>query len=981
MTCMRRSAYLVALLGILLWTGTTMAIAASYDASYNDYGGIGLLQMPSARVATDGEVTIGAGYVDPEIHSFISFQGTPWLLATMRFSGDPDRKNDRDASLDLKIRLVKEDKYVPQVAVGFQDILGQGRYSGEYLVLSKRYYSFDFSAGIGWGYFGGQTFLKNPMRVFSPSFKIRNEPPDNGGGPQWKNYFSDRKVGFFAGIEYRTPVKGLVLKAEYSGESVAEIPAFAHLQASTPFNVGAAYQPAEFMEMAVGFERGDRVMFRLSLKANTRHLHGRGHGLFPDQSQGQVQAPTYGAHAGGYIPLHEGKTEEKLAYRLSASSPVKNERWQTALLKALMAAGYEGADFFVEGDNAELKVTFRDGRLARRAAEAAAIAYDYLPARYNNLLIKDRFRYGAGQNFSRSQVKAYAALDAQFDESWAKEESIRVLAVDEQGNQFGEKSIGREGRIIHWTERGRSKREDLLRNIQNVLQGRTVLKLSLLGERLNILVDHRGRDERDDLALAGAILQYYPGVTIAVAGEKEPAQNAEIIIETHGDDEVAAQSRGAYASVMGMAFPQQTRVVESDIAEISPAAGKQGKNNNVLGAAQHNKGNHEVPIIDSSVMGRTQTVIVSDIVSENAAWTILRSASLLSQTAPEEVSNFHVVVENQSIEVVRAAVLRRDLRRLAQGHLSAEEVRLGADIQRRVSQPGLFAPIAGTSWRERLYWDLRPDVMLHIGQSNDGGLRGHVFAKAIAEFRLLRPLKWRGEVSQSIAGNMDNLPETPILANSPKTRRDLGRYIQEGNTAIERFLIDYRYTLSPDWFMRLQAGLLERMYGGLQAEILHHAYKRQHAYGVDIAWVKKRDYDQLFNFQQRKTLSALVKYYYEDVQRGVHLQLSAGRFLAKDWGLRTDISRRIGNGLRIGAWATVTSMSASRYGPGRFDKGLYLTVPLEFFWHRPSSERVGIRAEAMGHDGGQMLESYDSLYETLYRGQYEAMRQAWQNVY
>ena len=49
---------------------------------------------------------------------------------------------------------------MPQIAVGLSDFAGTGLFSGEYLVASKRYGSFDFSLGMGWGIYNGGLNLK-----------------------------------------------------------------------------------------------------------------------------------------------------------------------------------------------------------------------------------------------------------------------------------------------------------------------------------------------------------------------------------------------------------------------------------------------------------------------------------------------------------------------------------------------------------------------------------------------------------------------------------------------------------------------------------------------------------------------------------------------------------------------------------------------------------------------------------------------------
>ena len=56
-----------------------------------------------------------------------------------------------DKGFSAKIKLLRENGAVPQIAIGLNDFAGTGFYNSEYLVVSKRIGRFDLSAGLGWG--------------------------------------------------------------------------------------------------------------------------------------------------------------------------------------------------------------------------------------------------------------------------------------------------------------------------------------------------------------------------------------------------------------------------------------------------------------------------------------------------------------------------------------------------------------------------------------------------------------------------------------------------------------------------------------------------------------------------------------------------------------------------------------------------------------------------------------------------------------
>lgn len=102
---------------------------------------------------------------------------------------------------DLKFRLMEEGKWRPEMSIGLQGALGHRRMAGEYLALSKRYNSFDFTGGVGWGRYGASGMLNNPLNVFGDHFSDRrdlNGPIANGPG----DWFTGNDMGFFGGVEY-----------------------------------------------------------------------------------------------------------------------------------------------------------------------------------------------------------------------------------------------------------------------------------------------------------------------------------------------------------------------------------------------------------------------------------------------------------------------------------------------------------------------------------------------------------------------------------------------------------------------------------------------------------------------------------------------------------------------------------------------------------------------------------------------------------
>ncbi|NQV80129.1 MAG: YjbH domain-containing protein, partial [Alphaproteobacteria bacterium] len=250
-----------------------------YEPSASDFGGMGLFQTRNARFARDGNFEVGFSKIYPYERYLLTLQALPWLEATFRYTsvtnrnfaggqGTDFRTSFKDRGFDLKFQLLEEGRFRPAVALGLQDGLGTGVFSGEYLVASKRYHDFDFSLGLGWGYNAGSSTIKNPLGSLSNAFKSRGSGAQQGGTVLVANYLSGPTVGLTAGIEYTTPIKGLVLKVEYDPNNYAIEPLANPLVGSSHYNFGILYRPFPWIDLSLARERGEEYMVRIGLRAN-----------------------------------------------------------------------------------------------------------------------------------------------------------------------------------------------------------------------------------------------------------------------------------------------------------------------------------------------------------------------------------------------------------------------------------------------------------------------------------------------------------------------------------------------------------------------------------------------------------------------------------------------------------------------------------------------------------------------------------------
>jgi len=240
-------------------------------------GGIGLWQSPTARMADDGSLTLS--YTDNEEYRFWSatLQLFPWMESTVRytdvrtrlyspfpnFSGNQTLK---DKGIDVKFRLLQESYYIPQVSVGFKDIGGTGFFDSEFVAMSKAFGPLDFHLGLGWGYLGTDGNITNPFCKITERFCSRDDGFSGSGGTVEFGKFFRGDASLFGGVEYITPIEGLIFKLEYEGKTYINDRA-GNLPQDSQWNLGAVYQ-WDNLDFSLNFQRGNTIGFGLSYNLN-----------------------------------------------------------------------------------------------------------------------------------------------------------------------------------------------------------------------------------------------------------------------------------------------------------------------------------------------------------------------------------------------------------------------------------------------------------------------------------------------------------------------------------------------------------------------------------------------------------------------------------------------------------------------------------------------------------------------------------------
>ena len=109
--------------------------------------------------------------------------------------------------------------------------------------------------------------MTNPFTAFSSHFeKDRDFSSADPATPS--DWFTGEQIGFFGGVEYFTPLKGLSLKADFNGDAYhAETRQF-DFKKPSPWSFGFNYSPTQWASFGASVIGLDKVMARLTFQSN-----------------------------------------------------------------------------------------------------------------------------------------------------------------------------------------------------------------------------------------------------------------------------------------------------------------------------------------------------------------------------------------------------------------------------------------------------------------------------------------------------------------------------------------------------------------------------------------------------------------------------------------------------------------------------------------------------------------------------------------
>lgn len=329
---------------------------------------------------------------------------------------------------------------------------------------------------------------------------------------------------------------------------------------------------------------------------------------------------------------------------------------------------------------------------------------------------------------------------------------------------------------------------------------------------------------------------------------------------------------------------------------------------------------------------------------------------ILANNSPTNIDKITVINVDMGIETLRATIPREVLvNSVMSGALDEELLEFSTDDY---LDSGALV-VDNDYLYPHFYWSIAPSLAGTL-QHPEKFYFWQLQAVAQANVAFKKGLYLTAEYAINIVNNYDkgydyHWPDGQLY----HVRQNRRLYLRAGEEkALRKLALDYTVDLHPNVKGKITAGYIELMFGGVGGEVIYMPDHKQWALGFNAYWLKQRDFDLKFGFQDYDTVTGFLSYYYDLPFYDMRFKIDAGRFLAKDVGVHVDFSRRFDTGARVGAIIALTNCDPDCVGEGSFNKWIYFELPMDL-WLAKSSVRgkANYAWTPLTKDAGQKVEA------------------------
>ncbi len=349
---------------------------------------------------------------------------------------------------------------------------------------------------------------------------------------------------------------------------------------------------------------------------------------------------------------------------------------------------------------------------------------------------------------------------------------------------------------------------------------------------------------------------------------------------------------------------------------------------------------------------------------------------LLAFVIPCDIDKVNVVVLSDGFPVQEYRYYMPYVRKFGGGCMGAYELKVLTPLC-EVSYPDPYcSKKLFETKRSPYYFSLLPDFRSFFGSSKGkfkftfgliGGVEGFFY----------NDIYYCIKAGYLFFSDIDNVRGVDRLNPSQiiNVKSDLPLYLKQRGVTFPELYIRKVWNMGQGWYHKLALGYFERQYGGIASELLWYPVCSRWALGIEGALLGKRTHTGLgFTDEIRKFHGFIPSYqkfigyqyfaniYYDWKDMNMDFRIKAGQFLARDVGIRYEISRYFSSGLRLTMWYTRTNGNDRLNGETYYDKGIMISMPLDIFYTCSSRSRWRYGMSAWLRDVGVSAYTGEELY-------------------
>jgi hypothetical protein len=326
---------------------------------------------------------------------------------------------------------------------------------------------------------------------------------------------------------------------------------------------------------------------------------------------------------------------------------------------------------------------------------------------------------------------------------------------------------------------------------------------------------------------------------------------------------------------------------------------------------------------------------------------------------PPDVESVRVQLTENGIPMAEAAVSASELSGVGGDFFPTDRIRADAGFR----SADFAAPIRPTTHRRRFDYSLKPSFEMFL---NDPA--GYVrYRLGLSASLFAHP--WRGGTAVfGLEGYPVNTVSTSDVPIPRPIRSDVAEYKKE-QVSLGRLLFDQVHATRKPVYFRAAAGMLETMFGGVDAETALPLWNGRVLAGASGSIVRKRAPDEPFRFLGNDNFhTALLLGRLNVPEIDAAIDVKWGRFLAGDRGVRVAVSKFI-RGVTLSAWYsdTDTDVFSDPLNRGYHDKGISVEIPIRLFTGRDSRTAYRYSLSPWTRDVAQDIDRYLPLFDRIGR--------------